>query len=99
MKKITILTLHLGYGGIERCISNLANTLVNDYEINIISTYKLYNQPGFKIDKKVKIDYLINDDLAIKVDSYKRNLLHFYWCQLFKELFDDYLKQLDDLNL
>ncbi len=105
MKKITILTLHLGYGGIERCISNLANTLVNDYEINIISTYKLYNQPGFKIDKKVKIDYLINDDLAIKVDSYKRNLLHFHWCQLFKELFDDYLKKgkifqllLDTLN-
>lgn len=25
MRKITILALHLGYGGIERCISNLVN--------------------------------------------------------------------------
>ena len=36
MKKITILALHLGYGGIENCISNLANSLVDDYEVNII---------------------------------------------------------------
>lgn len=105
MKKITILALHLGYGGIERCISNLVNSLVKDYEINIISTYQLYDNLPYKIDNGIKIDYLINDDLAIKVDSYKRNLLHLHWGQLFKELFDDYLKKgkifqllLDTLN-
>ncbi len=61
MKKITILALHLGYGGIERCISTLANSLIDEYEIEIISTYKIYDEPAFKIDDKVKIKYLIND--------------------------------------
>lgn len=85
MKKITILALHLGYGGIERCISNLANSLANDYEINIISTYKLYNQPGFKIDKKVKIDYLI-EDLKPNRQELKSSLKHFQWLTFMKEL-------------
>lgn len=61
MKKITILALHLGYGGIERCISSLVNNLSNDYEINIVSTYKLFDQPAFKIDDKIKIEYLMTD--------------------------------------
>ena len=61
MKKITVLALHLGYGGIERCISSLVNSLSSDYKINIISTYKLYEEPSFKIDNKVKIDYLMTD--------------------------------------
>ena len=38
MKKITILALHLGYGGIERAISMLSNSLIYKYEINIVST-------------------------------------------------------------
>ena len=33
MKKITILALHLGYGGIERCIANLTNSIKGNYEI------------------------------------------------------------------
>lgn len=61
MKKITILALHLGYGGIENCISNLANSLVDDYEVNIISTYKLYEKPVFKLSDKIKIKYLMTD--------------------------------------
>lgn len=61
MKKITILALHLGYGGIERCISTIANALKENYEINIISTYKLYDKPSFEIDEKIKITYLMTD--------------------------------------
>ena len=61
MKKITILALHLGYGGIERCISNLVNSLCDDYDIEIVSTYKILDKPAFKIDGKVKIKYLITD--------------------------------------
>lgn len=60
MKKITFLALHLGYGGIEKCITTLANSLVNDYEINIISTYKIYDQPSFKLNDKIKVEYLMN---------------------------------------
>ena len=60
MKKITFLALHLGYGGIERCISTLANSLADDYEVEIISTYKLYDEPAFKLDDKIKVKYLMN---------------------------------------
>lgn len=61
MKSITIFALHLGYGGIEKCIANLANDLVDKYNINIISVYKLYEEPAFSLDKRINIRYLIND--------------------------------------
>ena len=59
MKKITILSLHLGYGGIEKSIVNLANLLVDNYEVEIISTYKVEDTPAFEIDERVKVKYLI----------------------------------------
>ena len=65
MKKITIFALHLGYGGVEKCITNLANLLCNDYNVEIISTYKLNEKPAFNISDKVKVVYLI--------DKYKPN--------------------------
>lgn len=58
MKKVTILVLHLGYGGIEKAVSELANMLVNKYEVEIVSTYKLYDEEVFKLDKKVIVKYL-----------------------------------------
>ncbi|MDO5569189.1 MAG: glycosyltransferase [bacterium] len=61
MKKIIILSLHLGYGGIEKAITSLANTLIDKYKVEIISTYKLYDKPAFAIDKRVKISYLMHE--------------------------------------
>lgn len=61
MKKITILALHLGYGGIEKCITSLANALSNNYEVEIILTYKLYESPPFHLNDNIKIIYLINE--------------------------------------
>lgn len=59
MKKVSILALHLGHGGIEKCITNLANILCESYEVEIISTYRLSEQPAFDIDSRVKVRYLI----------------------------------------
>lgn len=59
MKKVTILALHLGYGGIERCISMLANSLSENYQVEIISTYKLYEEPVFPLDNAVEVRYLL----------------------------------------
>ena len=59
MKTITILCLHLGYGGIEKYISSLCEMLKDDFKIKIISTYKIYHEPVFYIDKKIDIEYLI----------------------------------------
>lgn len=59
MKKITIFSLHLGYGGIEKCVINLANLLSDDYNVEIISTYKLEDVPAFDINPNVSVKYLI----------------------------------------
>ena len=45
--KVTILALHLGYGGVEKAISSLSNILIDKYDVEIISVYKLYDKPGF----------------------------------------------------
>jgi len=58
MKKVTILSLHLNTGGIEKCITDLANYLCNSYEVEILSVYKLRNKPAFEIDDRVSIKYL-----------------------------------------
>mgnify|MGYP003290455353 CR=1 FL=1 len=60
MKKISILSLHLGYGGIEKCVSALANLLSDKYEIEIACSYKLYDNSVFELDDKVKVKYLTN---------------------------------------
>ena len=59
MKTMTILVLHLGFGGVEKTVSNLVNMLHDSYEIEIISTYKLYDTPSFPIPSDVRIKYLL----------------------------------------
>ncbi len=61
MRKITFLALHLGYGGIEKAICNQANILCDNNEVEILSTYKLYDKPSFYLKPQVKVTYLIND--------------------------------------
>ena len=76
--EITILALHLGYGGVEKYISSLCKMLEKHYKINIISTYKLSDKPAFNFSDNINISYLINDKpnkeefkLAIKNKSIK----------------------------
>lgn len=59
MKKVTILALHLGYGGVEKSIVALANMFCDTYNVEIITSYKLYDKPVFELNKKVKVKYLI----------------------------------------
>lgn len=59
MKKIVILALHLGTGGAEKVIANISNLLCENYDVTILSTYKLTEFPSFHIDKKIKISYLL----------------------------------------
>lgn len=60
-KKITILALHLNYGGVEQYISSLCKMLEDNYEIEIISTYKIGDKPAFPFSDKINIKYLINE--------------------------------------
>ena len=59
-KEITIMSLHLGYGGIEQYISSLCKMLEDDFKINIITTYKVLDKPAFPFSDKIKITYLMN---------------------------------------
>lgn len=58
MKKVSILSLHLGYGGIEKSVVALANMLCNKYEVEIACTYRLFEKSVFPVDERVKINYL-----------------------------------------
>lgn len=68
MKKVSILSLHLGYGGIEKSIVNLANTLCKRYEVEIACCYKMYDKSVFDLNDKVKVKYL-NKDLKPNHDA------------------------------
>lgn len=59
--EVTIFALHLGYGGVEQYISSLCKMLKDNYKINLISTYKVCDNPAFDFDEKINISYLIND--------------------------------------
>ena len=71
MKKISILSLHLGYGGIEKSIIALANLLSEKYNVEIACSYKLYDKPAFMINKKVKVKYLIKDKVPNKEEFFE----------------------------
>lgn len=60
MKKITILALHMGYGGIENAVATLANTLVDKYEVEILSVYRLYKDPIYELDERVNVRFISN---------------------------------------
>ena len=59
--EITILALHLGFGGIEKYISSLCRMLKDNYKIKIITTYKVQEKPAFDFDDSIEITYLICD--------------------------------------
>lgn len=59
-QKVTLLSLHLRVGGIEKAICTLANMLVDNYDVEIVCVYKLC-EPSFYIDKRVKVTYLSTD--------------------------------------
>lgn len=58
MKKVSILSLHLGYGGIEKSVAALANMLCEKYEVEIACSYKLFEKSVFPVSDKVSIKYL-----------------------------------------
>lgn len=84
MKKISILSLHLGYGGIEKCVTTLANSLCSRYEVEIAVCYKLYDKPAFDIDERVKIKYL-NKNLRPNNNEFRQYLSDKRFIKTFKE--------------
>lgn len=80
MKKIIIVALHLGHGGIEKYVSSLANMLNDKFEVEITSLYRSYNSPAYDINSNIKIEYLINEgpyDRSLRLLWANMNYLRF----------------------
>lgn len=84
MKKVSILSLHLGYGGIEKSVAALANMLVEKYEVEIACTYKLFDSSVFPVDERVKIVYLT--DVKPNKDKIKKAMKKKQFFKLAKEV-------------
>ncbi len=97
-KKIIIPVLHLSYGGIEKAVTSLANELVHDYAVEIISFYQIHKTPPYKLNNKIKVKYLIKDDIAKRVEDYKLYVKNLEFLKLLKALYRDYFKKLKFLK-
>ena len=71
MKKVSILALHLGYGGIETALTILANNLASTYEVEIASIYQLEKELAISLDPRVKVVYL-NPGLSPNREAFAR---------------------------
>lgn len=59
--KISIYALHLGVGGVEKYVITLANMLITQHDVEIVSTYRMQEVPAFPLDPNVKVTYLLQD--------------------------------------
>lgn len=75
MKKISILSLHLGYGGIEKSIVSLANLLSKKYSVEIAVCYKLYDKSVFDLDDSINVKYL-NDSSIVPNHKSLKSAIH-----------------------
>ena len=60
-KKVTILALHLHYGGVEKYLSSLCAMLEADYTIDLVVTYRIQKEPAFPFSDQVHIRYLMEE--------------------------------------
>lgn len=85
MKKISILSLHLGYGGIEKSIVSLANFLSKKYTVEIAVCYKLYDKSAFNLDSNVIVKYLNDNTIVPNHESLKSAINSKNIIKIFKE--------------
>ncbi len=87
MKKIVILALHLGYGGIEKSIAVLANLLAStkQYTVEIASIYQLYEQPVFPLEASVTVKYLLPKDFSPNKEAWQASFANAHPIQFVKE--------------
>lgn len=106
MKKVTILGLHLGYGGIEVATSNLANMLIDNYDVEIVAFYNIFGKPIYELDERIKVKFLYEG--GPNREEFKQYLKRFKLIKVLKEgikaikilylknkLTSDYIKKCD----
>jgi glycosyltransferase involved in cell wall biosynthesis len=59
--KLTFLMMRAdGAGGVPRTVVNLANHLVEHFDVRLISIFRKRNRPAYGIDSRVQVQYLID---------------------------------------
>lgn len=84
MKKITFLMLHLNYGGIEKQVTTLANRLVGNFDIEIVSLYNILGKSFYDLDERVKVRYIF--EYGPNKKEIINALKSFKFIKFFKEL-------------
>ncbi len=82
-EKISILSLHLNVGGIEKTICDQANMLSEKYNVEIVTLYKMNDTIPFKLNKNVKVIYL--SEVKPNKDEFKKYLKEKDILNTFKE--------------
>lgn len=82
-EKISILSLHLNVGGIEKAICDQANMLSEKYNVEIITLYKMNNTIPYKLNKNVKVIYL--SEVKPNKEEFKKYLKEKDIIKTFKE--------------
>lgn len=106
MKKVSILGLHLGFGGVEQAIVNLANMLCEKYQVELAITYQVLDEAPYKIDSRVKVRYLTNlkpnkEELKVclkekkYVSLLKEGMKSLYILKMRTSVMKKYIKQTD----
>lgn len=73
-------------GGVERIVATLANDLINDNNVEVISKYKEGIEPFFEYDNNIKRTYMVEvKKISSKIK--KRNLL-FYIIRIFEKQYE-----------
>ena len=60
-KRVSIIALHLGMGGVEKAIVSMANLFAERYDVYLYSVYKMPGSPSFPLDNRVRLQYLLYD--------------------------------------
>ena len=72
LKKVTMMALHLKPGGIEKFITETASFLSNSYEVEIVCNYRYPVSEIIKVDDRVKVKYLLNENFVPNKDKLKK---------------------------
>lgn len=83
-KKVTILSLHMQVGGIEKAICSLSNMLIDNYDVEIVNLYKLIDPIPFELDDRVKVTYL-STNLNPNKEAFKDAVKNRKIINIFKE--------------
>ena len=60
-KRVSIIALHLGMGGVEKAIISMANLFAARYDVYLYSVYKMPGSPSVPLDDRVRLHYLLHD--------------------------------------